>query len=100
MKHCLFQHTNSIVNIPEDEGDDHVIRVGFIKSISCVLLVDFYVLPLGCFSPCKHPVFLSDTEMHAQDVYRFAEGRVDADMHVVNLIQRAIPKDNPHRTSS
>ena len=96
MKHCLFQHTNSIVNIPEDEGDDHIISVGETQAIPSILLVDFCELTLVVHSPPEEPVFLSESQIGAKHVYRFAEGRVDADIHVVNLIQRAIPENDPH----
>ena len=96
MNHCLFKHTNSIVNIPEDEGDDHIIRVGETQAIPSILLVDFCELTVVGHTPPEEPVFLSESQMGAKQVYRFAEWRVHADMHVVDLIQRAIPKDNPH----
>ena len=100
MKHCLFQHTNSIVNIPEDEGDDHIISVGETQAIPSILLVDFCELTVVGHTPPEEPVFLSESEVIAKDVYRFAEGSVDADMHMMNLIQRAIPENDPHGASS
>ena len=91
----------SIVSIPRDAVEYHIIVVGLATLMSCVLFVNFYVGPIGSLPSNKLPVFLSDAEAPAEDVYRFAEGRVDADVLRVTEIQqqlRIVYKFDPHAT--